>query len=82
MIGLPGWEAPALTSESKSTHSLTELKVHITRELLEKIRLAEQAKLKINFDDTVSHILTKGLSVLAPEIKEGLMKQLSSLNSL
>ena len=82
LIGLPGWEAQALTIANKNTQRLADLRANIPRELLEKIGLAEQAKLRNNFNDTVSLILTKGISVLAPEIKEGLMKQLSSLKSL
>lgn len=82
LIGLPGWEAQVLTADNKNTQSLAELRAHIPSKLLDKIRLAEQAKLKKDFNDTVSLILTKGLSVLVPEIEEGLMKQLSALNSL
>ena len=82
LIGLPGWDSASLTAKNNLTRKLGELKVQIPVELLEKIRLTEQAKLKDTFDETVSLILTKGLSSLAIEIKKGLMEKLDSLNSL
>ena len=59
-----------------------EIKTRIPAELFEKIKLAEQAKLKNNFDKTVALLLTKGLSMVTNDIKKGLMTQLDSLNSL
>ena len=40
-----------------------------------------QPKLKNNFDETVTLILSKGFASLAPEIKKGLMQQLDSLET-
>jgi len=82
LIGLPVWDSVPSSAPNKKTPTLSELRVHINTELLEKIMLANQAKLKNSFDETVSFILTKGLSILSPEIKKGLMEQLDSLNSL
>ena len=82
LVGLPGWDSDRSPTPDDKTPNLSELRVHVSTELLEKIRLAEQAKLKNSFDETVSFILTKGLSILASEIKKGLMEQLDSLNSL
>jgi len=82
LVGLPGWDSDLSPAPDDKTPNLSELRVHVPTELLEKMRLAEQAKLKNSFDETVSLILTKGLSILASEIKRGLMEQLDSLNSL
>lgn len=82
LVGLPIWDSNSYSAPDKKIPNLSELKVHVPTELFEKIKLADQAKLKNSFDETVSIILTKGLSVLSPEIKKGLMEQLDSLNSL
>jgi hypothetical protein len=82
LVGLPIWDSNGYSAPDTKLQNLSELKVHISTELLEKIKLADQAKLRNNFNDTVSLILTKGLSILSPEIKKGLMEQLDSLNSL
>jgi len=82
LVGLPGWESAAPISKNGQKQTLFELRVQIPIELLEKIRLAEQAKVKNTFDETVCLILTKGLSLLSSEIKKGLMEKLESLNSL
>jgi uncharacterized Zn finger protein len=82
LIGLPVMNSVHSSAPDKKIPNLSELRVHVSTELLEKIKLAEQAKLKNSFDETVSFILTKGLSILSPEIKKGLMEQLDSLNSL
>ncbi len=81
LIGLPGWESKPPKEATNAQSILIELKVRIPVELLEKIRLADQAKLKNNFDETVTLILSKGLASLAPEIKKGLMQQLDSLET-
>ena len=82
MVGLPIWDSNNYSAPDTRIRNLSELKVYVPTELLDKIKLADQAKLKNNFDETVSFILTKGLSVLSIEIKKGLMEQLDSLNSL
>lgn len=80
LIGLPEWDSVPQITKNDQRQNLFELKVRIPIELYEKIRLAEQAKLENSFDETVSLILTKGLSLLSPEIKKGLMEKLASLN--
>ena len=82
LVGLPIWDSNRYSAPDTKLQNLSELKVHISTELLEKIKLADQAKLRNNFNDTVSLVLSKGLSILSPEIKKGLMEQLDSLNSL
>ena len=82
LIGLPVWNSVRASAPDKKIPNLSELKVFVPTELFERIKLAEQSKLKNSFDETVSFILTKGLSILSPEIKKGLMEQLDSLNSL
>ena len=81
LVGLPGWDSGLSAPVNDERPIKGELKVHVPAELLEKIRLAEQAKLKNNLDETVSLILTKGISILAPDIKKGLMAQIDSLDS-
>lgn len=80
LVGLPIWDSNRYSDPDTKIPDLGELKVHVPTKLLEKIKLADHAKLKNNFDETVSFILTKGLSILSPEIKKGLMKQLDSLD--
>jgi len=82
LIGLPGWDSAPPITKNNQKQNLFELRIQIPIELLEKIRLAEQAKLENSFDETVSLILIKGLSLLSPQIKKGLMEKLESLNSL
>lgn len=79
LIGLPGWNSVPAVKETPS--KVIEIKAKIPSELFEKIKLAEQAKLKNDFDETVSLLLSKGLSIVAADIKKGLMTQLDSLNS-
>lgn len=80
LIGLPGWDVrQTVVLNSKKHPDLIELKAKIPTDLFEKIKLAEQAKLKDNLDETVSLLLSRGLSSVASEIKKGLMTQLESL---
>lgn len=82
LIGLPGWESNSLNSSKSKPDSLVELRAYVSTELLNNIRLAEQANPKNNFDETVSLILTKGLSVLSNDIEKGLAEQVKILKSL
>ncbi len=84
MVGLPSWEtktSPAPHNASMATDS-KELKARVPSELLQKIQLATQAKLAKTFDETVTVLLRKGLSAVAPDIKRGLLQQLDEFNSL
>lgn len=81
LIGLPGWNFNP-PSVKDTLPNLIEIKARIPSELFDKIKLAEHAKLKNNFDETVSFLLAKGLYMLSADIKKGLMTQLDSLNSL
>jgi hypothetical protein len=81
LIGLPGWN-PSVPESNVMRPKLIEIKARIPYELFEKIKLAEQAKLKNDFDETISLLLSKGLSLVTADIKKGLMTQLDSLNSL
>ena len=80
LIGLPEWDSAPQITKNDQRQNLFELRVQIPIELYQKIQLADQAKLKNSFDETVSLILTKGLSLLSPEIKKVLMEKLESLN--
>lgn len=82
LIGLPHWTSSKTFPESSnSVPEYKELNANIPLDLYDKIKLAEQAKIKVNFDETVSFILKKGLSEIAPEIKKALILQLNSFNS-
>lgn len=81
LIGLPEWDSDPSITKNIQKQNLSELRVQIPIELLEKIRLAEQAKLENNFDETVSLILNRGLSSLSDEIKKNVMEKLNSLDS-
>ncbi len=80
LIALPEWDSSQATVKEPLLR-LIEIKAKIPAELFNKIKLAEQG-LKNDFDETVSLLLLKGLSMVAPDIKKGLMTQLDSLNSL
>ncbi|TET47232.1 hypothetical protein E3J62_02085 [candidate division TA06 bacterium] len=82
LVGLPEWSADHSTRLKNKTSFFLELRARIPAELLDKIKLAEQAKLRSDFDETVSFLLSKGLSLVATDVKEGLMKQLDSLGSV
>lgn len=81
LIGLPEWQSSP-PKPGTIPSSLIELKARIPVELFEKITLAEQAKLQNNFDETVTMLLSKGLSSVASDIKKGMMQQLESLETL
>ena len=83
LVGLASWNSSGdSVTNITSVQDLRELKVYIPAELFEQIKLAEQAKLKTDFNTTVAFILTKGVTVLSTEIKERLMAQLNTLDSL
>lgn len=82
LVGLPIWGSNHHSASDTKKKELSELKVYIPLELMEKIKLTGQAKLKNSFDETVAFILTKGLAILSPEIKKGLIEQLNSLDTL
>ena len=75
LIGLPEWEF-SISATNNNLMNFTELKVNIPVELMDKIKLAEQAKIKNDFDETVILILKTGLSSLIANIKNVLMKKL------
>lgn len=77
LIALPEWNSNQTTGK-EPLQRLIEIKARIPAELFDKIKLAEQG-LKNDFDKTVSLLLLKGLSMVAPDIKKGLMTQLNSL---
>lgn len=66
----------------RNSATLKELKAKLPIEVFEKIRLAEQAKLAKDFDETVTLLLKKGLSAVAPDIKKGLIQQLNEFETL
>ena len=83
LIGLPEWGAEAKGSPvRKEANGHREIKVRIPLDILEKIQLAEQAKLADTFDDTVVFLLNKGLTSASSEIKSALMKRLNQLDTL
>ena len=82
LIGLPEWESKPPHPDTKRLLGHVDLKVRISIELYEKLRLAEQAKIENSLDDTVSMLLSKGLLQVAPEIEERLIQQVKSLRAL
>lgn len=79
LIGFPEWEATPPKPMNSSPPHFVELKIKIPIGLFEKIRLAEHAKLKSDFNETITMLLSKGVSLVASDIKKGLMQQLESL---
>jgi hypothetical protein len=58
-----------------------ELKARIPAELLEKIQLAAQAKFASSFDDTIIVLLRKGLTAVAPDVKQRLLDQIDQFDA-
>lgn len=54
----------------------------IPADLFHKIQLASQAGLANSVDEMVVLLLKKGLAVVSPEIKKGLLEQLSEFDRL
>lgn len=81
LIALPGWDSDLSAVADDKTPNLSELRVHVPKELMDKIRLADQAKLKNSFDEFVSLLLTEGLSKRSSDIKEGLIKKADIFSS-
>lgn len=79
LLSLLSWgrepAVPATTAEA----STEELTAQVPIEVLEQLQLADQAKVARTFDETVVLVLRKGLSVMAPQIKERLMERLEKL---
>lgn len=82
LIGLPTWDNIEQVIRIRNSETLKELKAKLPIEVFEKIRLAEQAKLAKDFDETVTLLLKKGLSAVAPDIKKGLIQQLNEFETL
>ena len=81
LLGLPSWDQETATPGTDPQPSTKELVIHVSADLQGKIQLAFQAKLAGTFDDTVTLLLKKGLSAVAPQIKEGVMDQLEKLTT-
>jgi hypothetical protein len=83
-IRLPSWELnpPASSGPPFGTIGYVELKAKIPSDLFEKIQLAGQAKVAIDFDELVAFLLKKGLLASADEIKKGILQQLNQFDNL
>jgi len=84
LIGLPSWESGQEQPRNPETKTpyYKELNARIPEDLFHKIQLASQARLANTFDDMVVLLLRKGLAVVSPEIKKGLLEQLSEFDEL
>jgi hypothetical protein len=81
LIGLPTWEGQFSQGVDKQNEYM-ELRARIPADLLEKVQLARQAKLANSFDEMVAFLLKKGLSVVAADIKKGLLRQLDQFDTI
>lgn len=80
LVSLPGSGAQDKPALAKSSFPETQqLSIRIPSELMNKIQLAEQAKIGANFDDSVAILIREGLRVVAPRIKEAIESQLKEL---
>jgi len=82
LIGLPGTDAqvkPLVSQPAFPRTASQQLSVRIPSDLVGKIRLAEQAKIGTNFDDTIAALIREGLGVVAPRIKQAIESQLKEL---
>lgn len=82
LIGVPGNSTavkPVMSQPSFSRTAPQQLSVRIPSDLMDKIRLAEQAKVGANIDDTVAALIREGLAVVAPRIKQAIESQLNEL---
>ncbi|MBW2051845.1 MAG: hypothetical protein JRI85_06330 [Deltaproteobacteria bacterium] len=82
LIGLPEWKSDEPKMVTSKSSALIEINAKIPVELFEKIKLAEQAKLKDDIDGTVAMLLSKGLAAVANDIKKRLLQQLDSFEDL
>jgi hypothetical protein len=84
LIGLSTWKGKSSHYDDTPTKQseYMELRARIPADLLEKIHLARQAKLANSFDEMVAFLLKKGLSVVALDVKKGLMQQLDQFDTL
>ncbi len=64
------------------TETTRTISLKIPVDLFEKIELVTHAKIADTFEETVIHILKRGLADVAPAIKEGLSRQLKELDEL
>ncbi len=81
LLGLVSWVQESAASATTPEPSSKELTIQVPHELLEQIQLAAQAKVADTFEETVALLLRKGLSAVAPQIREGLMEQLDKLGT-
>jgi hypothetical protein len=84
LVGLPGQEVSPLGSgrEPRPAEEFVEVRALVPRDLVRKITLAEQAGVQPSFDATVALILKKGLAEIGPEIRNGLLREIESLEQL
>lgn len=81
MLALPEWDESQQSVRAAVPGPVTaELTAQVQVDVLEQIQLAVQAKVADGFDATVAHLLRRGLSAEAANIRDGLMKQLSKLD--
>ena len=84
LIGLPSWESvleQPWESEAR-VPEYKELTARIPADLFHKIQLASQARLANTVDEMVVMLLRKGLAVVSPDIKKGLLEQLTEFDEL
>ena len=63
-------------------HEYKELGAMIPTDLFHKLQLASQVGLANTVDEMVVSLLKKGIAVVSPEIKKGLLEQLSEFDRL
>lgn len=79
LIALPAWDGQvANTRESKST-TTTSLSVTISNDLIEQVRLAQQAGIGSTLDDAIVELVRRGLASASGEIRSGVLKKLDRL---
>ena len=59
--------------------TVKQVTIQLPADLLDQLKLAEQAKIADTFDTTACLALQRGLSVLAPRIKQSVIEQLDKL---
>ncbi len=79
LLSLKTWGDEREVIETSTKRLIQNVSITLPEETYRQVQLAHQAKIADSIEETTVVLLRQGLSMLAPKIKEGLMKQLKQL---
>jgi HB1, ASXL, restriction endonuclease HTH domain len=80
LIGLPSWKKLDAATSEPATVEFRRITIPVRADLDDLLQLATQAKIAPTFEGTVSAALETGLRALQPQIRAGVLQQLSKLD--